>query len=240
MAIAVTGAHVSRALDFYNKTGKYFSISRTTAWDDEGNPPAPSPDEFKVDELIALKRVDVIHMVVEDNENGTISYRDTKWRIVTPDISTTTAATVVEGDTTVKLQSLAGIVAGNKLRIGGIYEGKILTINTTDNSVILDTAAPTEIANGSQALGGAYVEGAKYVYIECSLNYDQFPIETYRQVGVVTGVVPNTQDILRSAEYSDSGVNEFSTVGMLEILDNRSPTIREPDQKENISLIIQF
>lgn len=239
MAIATTAAHVSRALDFYNALGKYFAIGRTTAWDDEENPPSPNVSDFKVDELIALKKVDNTFLVVQD-ENGTITYRDSKWRIVTPEISTTTSLITTEGSTTVGLKSLSSIVTGNKLRIGNLYEGKILSINTSNNTVILDTAAPSELPIGSSVLGGAYVEGAKHVYIECSLSYDQFPIVTYRQVGVQTKVLPNTNDILRSAAYSGSGLNEYTSLGNLEILDNRSPTVREPDQREVISLIVEF
>lgn len=239
MAIATTSAHVSRALDFYNKAGKYFSIGGTTAWDDEQNPPSPNVSDFKLNDIVALKKVDNTYLVVQD-ENGTINYRDTKWKIVTPEISTTTSLIVTEGSTTVGLTSLSSIVAGNKLRIGNTYEGKILTINTSNNTVVLDTASPKTLPIGSSVLGGAYVEGAKHVYIECSLNYDQFPIVTYRQVGVQTSVLPNNVDTLRSAAYSNSGLDEYTSLGNLEILDNRSPTVREPDQKEVISLIVEF
>lgn len=239
MAIATTSAHVSRALEFYNKVGKYFSIGGTTPWDDEQNPPSPNVNDFRLKDIVALKKVDNIYLVVQDN-NGTISYRDTKWRIVTPEISTTTSLITAKNSTTVGLASLSSIVVGNKLRIGNIYEGKILTINTSNNTVVLDTAAPSDIPIGSSVLGGAYVEGAKHVYIDCSLNYDQFPIITYRQVGVQTSVTPNTQDVLKSSAYSDSGLDEYTSLGNLEILDNRAPTVREADQREVISLIIEF
>lgn len=239
MAIATTSAHVSRALEFYKKEGKYFSIGRTTPWDDEQNPKVPSISDFKIDEIVALKKVDNTYLVVQD-ENGSIRYRDTKWRIVTPEIRTTTTIITSSGSTTVYLASLASIVVGIKLRIGGVYEGKILTVNTGNNSVILDTAPSVNIPANSEVLGGAYVEGAKYVYIDCSLNYDQFPIVTYRQIGVQTSVAPNTQDILKSAKYSSSGIDEYTSLGNLEILDNRSPTVREVDQRENLALIIEF
>lgn len=239
MAIATNSAHVSRALEFYNKEGKYFSIGKTTPWDDDANPPSPSITDFKLNEIVALKKVDNAYLVVQD-ANGTISYRDTKWKIVTPSITTKTSAQVSSGATSIPLASLSSIVVGNKLRIADMFEGKILSVNTQNNTVILDTAAPSNIPSGSSVLGGAYVENARHVYIECSLNYDQFPIVTYRQVGVQTLVKPNTQDILKSAAYSDSGVDEYTSLGILEILDNRAPTVREADQKENISLIVEL
>lgn len=232
MAIATTSAHVSRALEFFNKEGKYFSIGRTTPWEDEQNPPSPKVSDFKIDEIIALKKVDNSHLVVQDEENGTITYRDSKWRIVAPEIRTSTTAIVPSGSSNIPLNSLASIVIGNKLRIGNTYEGKILNVNTSNNTVTLDTPAPSDIPANSEVLGGAYVEGAKYVYIDCSLNYDQFPVETYRQIGVQTSVVPNTPDILK--------VNEVTSFGNLEIIDNRAPTVREADQKESIGLIVEF
>lgn len=239
MAIATNAAHVSRALEFYKKEGKYFSIGRTTPWDDEANPPAPNTSDFKLDDIVALKKVDNVYLVVQDS-NGTISYRDSKWRIVTPEITTTTSNAISSGATTVYITSLSSIVVGNKLRIGNTYEGKILTINTQNNTVVLDTPAPEDIPIGSEVYGGAFVENARHVYIDCSLNYDQFPIVTYRQVGVQTLVTPNTQDILRSSAYSSSGLDEYTSLGKLEIIDNRAPTVREADQKENISLIIEM
>lgn len=241
MAIAVNQAHVSRALDFYNKEGKYFSIGRTSPWENETNPPTPSLNAYKIDEIVALKKVDNCYLVVKDDDNGTISYRDNKWRIVQPSISTTVAtAGVSKNSTSVLLKSMAGIVVGNRLRINEVYEGKILSIDTATNSVTLDTPAPEDIPGNSPVLGGAYVENANYVYIECSLNYDQFPIVTYRQVGVQTGVLPNNQDILRSSKYSSTLVNEYTNIGLLEIVDNRPPITRQADQAEKLSLIIQF
>lgn len=240
MAIATTAAHVSRALDFYNKEGKYFSIGRTAPWDDESNPPAPNVSDYILDDIIALKKVDNTYLVVPDDVDGTIQYRDTKWRRVTPEIKTTTSAMTPIGSTDVYLTTLAGIAIGNKLRIGDLYEGKIVDINAGNNIVVLDTPAPEDIPLGSSVLGGAYVEGAKHVYIECSLNYDQFPIVTYRQIGLQTSVTPDNRDILRSANYSSSGVNEYTSLGVLEILDNRAPTVREPDQRETLSIIVEL
>jgi hypothetical protein len=241
MAIATMSGHVSRALEFYNKAGKYFSIGRTTPWDDETTPPAPSLDDFKLEELVALKKVDNCFLVIQDNENGTINYRDNKWRIVADHLETTIGTEgVLEGSTQVPLTSLAGILVGNKLRIDNEYEATISGINTANNFVTLDTPAPRNINPGAPVLGGAYVEKAKYVYIDCTLNYDQFPIVTYRQVGLQTGVQRTNLDVMKSAAYSPTGVDEFENLGVLEIIDNRPPTVRQVDQRETISIVIEF
>lgn len=241
MAIATNSGHVSRAIDLYKKAGKYFSVGKTSAWTDETTPPDPSADTYKIDELVALKKVDNVQLVVPDNENGTIVYRDSKWRIVQETLTTTVGTGgVSEGSQDVPLTSLAGITVGCRLRIGGEYEGKVTAMDASSNTVTLDTSATGTIAEGSNVLGGAYIEGAKYVYVSCTLSYDTFPIVTYREVGFHTEVQPDTTDILRAAEYATSEADEFTSLGNLEIIDNRPPTTRTQDQSESISIIIEL
>lgn len=238
MAIAVNGGHVNRALDFYNTPGKYFIIGGTTPWTDETTPDAPSPTDFKLKDVVGLKRVDNSYLVVPD-ENGTIQYRTQNWRIVPPTVSTTIAAPgVTEGSIVVPVESVAGITEGSKIRVGDIYEGKIQSIS--GNHLTLDIASPSAIATGSKVLGGAMAEGAHYVYVECYLNYNQFPLVTYRQIGLCTRVSPSTEDKLLSAEYSSTTANEYTSLGTLEILDNRVPSTRDANQREMLSLIIEF
>lgn len=241
MAIATNSGHVSRAIDLYRKEGKYFSVGKTSAWTDESNPPDPSAETYKLDELVALKKVDNVQLVVPDNDNGSIVYRDSKWRIVQEKLTTTVGSGgVAQGSSDVIVASLAGISVGCRLRIGSTYEGKVTAINASSNTVTLDQSAPSTIAEGSEVLGGAYVEGAKYVYVSCTLSYDTFPIVTYREVGFHTEVLPNNVDILRSSEYATSGSDEFTDLGNLEIIDNRPPTTRTQDQSESISIIIEL
>ena len=97
MAICTLIAHVSRALDFYNKrSSTYFAIGKTSIWsasdigegysptiDYDANPPVPKNTDV-MKEVIGYKRVEFISPVVRD-ENGTLEYRDTKWRIVSPE-----------------------------------------------------------------------------------------------------------------------------------------------------------
>ena len=238
MAIAVNGGHISRALDFYNAVGKYFIIGGTTPWTDETNPPAPNLTDFKLLDVVGLKKVDNVHMVIP-HASGTIQYRDQNWKIVSPNVNTVVSnAEVTSGSYNVTVSSVSGLVEGSKIRINNMYEGTITAIAGT--TLTLDTAAPSDIAIGSPILGGAYVEGAKYVYVDCYLNYDEFPLVTYRQLGLCTGVLPNTPDVLRSAAYAIGGSNEYTSLGILEVLDNRVPATRNVSQRELLSLIIEF
>lgn len=238
MAIAVNGGHVSRALDFYHAAGKYFIIGGTTPWDDETTPDTPNVNDFKLRDVVGLKKVDNTHLVVPD-PNGSIQYRNQNWKIVADSINTTVSATGVTANATVvPVNSVAGLVVGSKLRIANLYEGNITSISGL--LVTLDTPAPADIPSGSSVIGGALVEGAKYVYVDCYLNYDQFPLVTYRQIGLCTGVTPNTSDVLKAAAYTMNGVDEYTSLGILEILDNRVPSTRDISQRELLSLIIEF
>lgn len=97
MAIITTKGHVSRALDFYHKTDVYFSIGKTTEWTESDrttntsnsvaindfNPPSPELSSDMKD-LVGMKKVERMFLVMPD-EKGTLVYRDTRWKIVSPD-----------------------------------------------------------------------------------------------------------------------------------------------------------
>lgn len=242
MAIAVNGGHVSRALDFYDRESKYLIIGGSKPWDDEPSPDLPKVTDFKLRDVIGLKKVDNTFLVVPDNEKGTIIYRDQKWRVIPKEINTVVGEGGINNRSdTFTLDSVAGLSVGSRIRINNLYEGIITEMN--GNNVTLDTVAPASIESNSPVIGGALVEGAKYVYVEGYLEYDRFPLQTYRQLGLCTGVVPSdpsVTDILRSAEFNPSGVDEYSSLGILEILDNRSPIPRDINMRELVSIIIEF
>ena len=87
------------------------------------------------------------------------------------------------------------------------------------------------------SLSDAYTKNSRHVYIECTLRYDEIPLIDYRQIGILTeleraeGVEPGKAALIPS---------EVKNQGILQILDNRKPTIRQKDQKEQLSLIIEF
>lgn len=240
MAITTNGGHAQRALDFYNKSGVYFIIGGTSPWDNEAQPPAPSPTTFKLNDVVALKRVDTMYLVVED-DTGSIEYQNKKWRYVIPNMSTTISPTTVSsGSMEIPLASISGIVVNAKLRIGDVYEGKVVSIDILNKRVTLDTAAPSSISPGTPVTGGALVEGASHIYLEGKLNSVGFPQVTYRQVGICVGVTPSTVDLLRSALYSDSGTDEYTSLGVLEVISNTPPIVRNPSMSEKLSVMLEF
>jgi hypothetical protein len=82
----------------------------------------------------------------------------------------------------------------------------------------------------------AYSQGAKWVMVTAYLEYDELPVDIqYRQVGVFTGLTPNT-----GVTKSNLLPSEVSSVGQMEVLDNRKPEIRDIDKKEGIVVIVEF
>lgn len=249
MAIAVNGGHVSRALDFYDKENKYFIIGGSEPWKDEPSPELPKVEDFKLRDIIGLKKVDTnrTFLVVPDNslpddDPSVIKYREQKWRKVNRLIKTTISTLVSNGSNIITVDSVAGINVGNKLRIHNLYEGIVTQVE--GNTITLDTVAPNNIEVGSTVEGGAHVEVAKYVYVECYLEYNRFPLATYRQIGLCTDVIPSdptNTDILRSAKFnSETNIDEYESLGVLEILDNRAPIPRDINMRELISMIVEF
>lgn len=106
------------------------------------------------------------------------------------------------------------------------------TLVVQDNAGTLSFAGQTwrEVANVD-----AYDEGAKRVYVEGRLEYDDAPLTTFRQVGLFTGLV--------KAGGAGAGVllpAAVTSPGVLEVLDNRTPTYRTADKVDIIGFMVQF
>jgi len=87
MAILTTLHHVLKAQRFYEETGKYMVIGRTTAWADENNPPEEDPDTEALDEVVAYAPVTTEKYYLRDDINGTFEWpagSGQKWTEVQP------------------------------------------------------------------------------------------------------------------------------------------------------------
>lgn len=82
MSIVTHIGHVKRAIAWYHQDGLAFVIGRQTPWDNEQEPPVPTPDDT-IEEVIGYKRVEQKVFVVEDELNGTYYYRGKKYRGIT-------------------------------------------------------------------------------------------------------------------------------------------------------------
>lgn len=87
--------------------------------------------------------------------------------------------------------------------------------------------------------GDAYLYGARWVYLEANLLYDQFVLPlVFRQVGWYSGleVVAGHlgEDPLLDPDWREPGT------GILEVIDNRQLVNRAADEYEKIKIIIEF
>lgn len=276
MAFAVTGGHVSRALDFLKAPNKYFIIGGTEEWGGAQDVPPESADvdAFRLRDVVGLRRVTRAEIVVKASPTDTniISYRNQNWKIIpTTDpahpayYKSAVFAEISQGSYKIKLTEVTGLTKGSRVRIGNIYEG-IITSDTpiAHQEITLDTPAPAKISVDTPVYSGALVERATHVYVECSLDYDYFPVYKdnkqtedsegdkylYRQVGLCTNLpysestvvapgykyTPRDGDSVKVLTEAELG----GDLGILEILDNRVPSARSKEQKENLSLIIEF
>lgn len=79
--------------------------------------------------------------------------------------------------------------------------------------------------------------GARWVYISTKLSYNDVSTDIdYRQVGVYSNVVPKESGETKYVLFP----SDIDGMGLLEVLDNRKPIYREPDQQETLTFLIEF
>jgi hypothetical protein len=80
--------------------------------------------------------------------------------------------------------------------------------------------------------GNAYTESATRVYVKANFDYANAPLVTFRQIGLFTGLSGTGAGIRLPGAVSDPGI--------LELLDNRTPTIRAADKVDVVAALITF
>lgn len=74
-----------------------------------------------------------------------------------------------------------------------------------------------------------------HMYYKTTLHYDEFPLGTFRQIGLYVGVERTSSDA--DILYYPADV---SSLGDLIVINNRPPIARSSDQKEVIEFIIEI
>jgi hypothetical protein len=247
-ATSTSSSHTSRALDLFNSDTLYVGIGQQSPWDDENNPPQTDPTSLEINQLIGLKKAEDVYMVVED-ELGGIQYRDSQWRIIPPvryKFQLLTSAG--EGAMSITIQSsdparLDSLTTGSKVMLqnGSItgYTGTIQGISGTGSqrTLSLDTGLDTTYGVGTTVHWGLIAEGCRAVFIAAWIRYDELPLYPYRVIGVfnrvttIEGVNPGKLSLLP---------NEILDFGILELIEYRRSVSRDQDQKEYISVVVEF
>lgn len=103
-------------------------------------------------------------------------------------------------------------------------------VKKDDSGTIVYKGQKWKIVTKEEAL----TQGAKWVYLTTYIEYNNLPVNlSYRQIGICTGVIPSkVKDSLLPSEVTNPG--------LLEVLDNRTPIYRDTDQRERLSIIIEF
>lgn len=82
----------------------------------------------------------------------------------------------------------------------------------------------------------AYSYGARWVYVRAILLYENFPLCTYRQIGIYADTVPSagheTKNILLPSQVDSNGA--------LMIYNNIPPVIRDANSKNIIEAVIEI
>lgn len=82
----------------------------------------------------------------------------------------------------------------------------------------------------------AYDEGARWVYLSAEFAYDEAPVESYSQIGLVGALVPaggfGAATLLEPDNVDDPGI--------LEVIDHIDLTNRNANHKETVQIVVEF
>jgi hypothetical protein len=245
---STTFSHCSRAFDLFSSNSVYFGIGYQSPWADENNPPQVNYNDLEIYQIIGYKKVEDLYMVVPD-EYGSVIYRDSQWRVISPvRYRFQLIAEVNQGDTQVIVQSsdpnkLAAVTTGTKVMLqnrqaAGHY-AKITNIDGsgTQLTLTLDTAADITYPAGSWVHWGIIAESCRSCLIGTWIRYDELPLYPYRVIGVFNRLelaegIPSTTLALYPNQVEDPG--------FLECVQYRRAFSRNIDQREYLSVIVEF
>lgn len=168
MAITTQRSQVKLAKDVKAKATPYFVFGKTSAWDDDKNPPAPKREVNALSEIIGYKKVSTVSMCRPKKPNETSNYQTVYY-------------------------------------------------NNQEWLLVPDANAETE--------------NATYIYYEVDVLPSDFPLGTYRQVGLQFDVKPKT-----GVTKSNLLPTELSSAGYLYAYENSKPVNRI----ENVTINNRF
>ena len=241
-------SHTSRALDLFLSDSLYFGIGFQTPWPDDNNPPLVNYTDLEIFQIIGYKKVEDIYMVVPD-DSGSIIYRDSQWRVVSPVMYRfQLIAEVGDGDTQVVIQSedpqkINALTANTKLMLQNSQAAGFTSMISqvsgtgTQATVTLSDAINTTYLAGSWVHWGILAESCRSCLVGTWIRYDELPLFPYRVIGVFNRLVKE------SSVPSNTTVllpNDVTFPGIMECVQYRRPFSRNIDQREYLSVIIEF
>jgi hypothetical protein len=82
----------------------------------------------------------------------------------------------------------------------------------------------------------AYDYDSRYLYCSTLLKFDQFPVVTFRQFGILVGVVPNVGSENKDVLLPDDVVDYGKLIGYV----NHPPIIRTAGSKNLLEIVIEL
>ena len=247
-ATSTSVSHVSRALDLFESETLYIGIGQQSPWADDNVPPVTNPTSLLINQIIGYKKVSDKYMVVPDPA-GSITYRDSQWRIVPANRFQFQTVSVTNVDSaSIQIQSydpvqLDTLTVGSKVMLqDGVdigFTSLITHIAGTGNQRTLTVAdgADKTYGVGTVCHWGLIAEICRAVFLGTWIRFDELPLYPYRTIGVFNrltladGVSSNTLALLP---------NQVNDPGICEIIEFRKVTSRDIDQKEYISAVVEF
>jgi len=239
-----------RTIDFYEKNNIYIGIGRTTAWDSDPTPNDVSVSAEEVEEIQAIKKID-LKKYVRSQEFGEIIFNGSSWTEVS-EIEQTSGEidtiSFVAPDTILdSANSLPEFKVGTKFKIIGPTNSGYFTVVTSTISAITVEESITDQGEGADYTikSNIMTNDIHYLYYEAALDYengtpDTLPLITYRQIGLLEGPIDDTETPCTGSVYTSLSATEEYPQGILHYIDNRPPVTRTLSQKESIQLIIEF
>jgi len=236
MAMSTMEGHTSRALDFYAKDDIYFAIGKTTPWADELQPPVLTL-HTRLQEIVGYKQVDTKYLLVPVTEGGTLQYSGQSWKTVSIPFLRELTSSASTGTNILELDDVTGIEEGDKLRVEKEFYSEVSDVNQGNSTITISDNLDQDYEIGDKVEFGAISEGSRWVYVGTTIVYDELPLIEFRQVGLVSGLIrvtgiPPAQNVLLPNEVEDYGI--------LEVIQNRRKVTRSIDQRERLSLILEF
>lgn len=144
---SLRGTAIGRGLILSNI---YVGVGRTTAWNDENDPPTPSSNVEEITELLIYKKPDKVAFIVPDND-GTITVLGNKYRELTLEEARTLQSRLMLVSVTFSTSDFGGIADYRQL---GVFAYVIPTAGNEAKSVLLpaeinDPGYPIHFANRS-------------------------------------------------------------------------------------------
>ena len=245
---STTLSHTSRAFDLFSSSSLYYGIGYQSPWPDDNVPPLVDYNSMEIYQVIGYKKVEDAYMVVPDT-SGSIIYRDSQWRVVSPVmyrfqlISEASA-----GDTQIVVQSpdpnkISALTVGTKVLLEINQSMGLASLITnvsgsgTQATITIADEIDQDYAAGSWVHWGILAESCRACFVGTWIRYDELPLFPYRVIGVfnrltlATGVATNLTALLP---------NQVDNPGILECVQYRMPFSRNIDQREYLSVIIEF